>query len=184
MRFLTVTALLFAGISGAAAGPVLLTFSGTLGANCPSGQPTCTGTGVGLVKPGDAFSGSAIWDTATSGNNITSFSFTLPASEGLSVPSLPDAKVLFAGADATTIQVNLKSTTDNNFYVLFLPSTSQTCGGPTCAFAVTDGAFTQSVISNTFNSTLVALPEPGTNALVLAGLGLVGLLARGRGRTA
>lgn len=193
MRFPALSVVLLTVLSCASAGPVLLTFSGTMGSNCPPSTPTCSTTGVGVVMPGDAFSGAAVWDPATIGSNpsfptyalFTAFNLTFPSADGLTVAGIPSAQVIFAGTNFTggnpatplVIQVNVKSTADNNVYVLFIAPTPQSCGGPTCGFDVSNAGFTQGAFSNTFNSSLIALPEPGTGGIVLTGLGLVGALA-------
>jgi hypothetical protein len=196
MRYPALPVLLFTALSCASAGPVLLTFSGTMGSNCPPSPPGCSTTGVGVVKPGDAFSGTAVWDPATIGSNVsfpnyalfTSFSLTFPSADGLTVGSIPNPQVLFAGlnfiggnpATPNGIQVNIKSTADSNIYALFFPSTAQSCSGPICLFDVSNTGFTQFAAANTFNSTLA--PEPGTGGIVLTGFGLVGAGARLRRR--
>ena len=191
MRYPALPVLLFTALSCASAGPVLLTFSGTMGSNCPPsppGPPGCSTTGVGVVKPGDAFFGTAVWDPATIGSNpsfpnyalFTSFSLTFPSADGLTVGSIPNAQVLFAGLNFTGgnpatpngIQVDIKSTADSNIYQLSFMPTAQSCSGPTCGFDVSNVPFTQFAAANTFNSTLA--PEPGTGGIVLTGFGLVG----------
>jgi hypothetical protein len=202
MRYAALPVLLLTAVSSCAiASPVLLTFSGTIGSDCPASPPApagCSTTGVGPVLPGDAFSGTAVWDPATIGSNLsfpdyalfTSFSLAFPAADGLTVGSIPNAQVLFAGLDFTggnpatplSIQVVIESTADNNFYSLFFPSTAQSCSGPICGFDVSNASFTQFAPSNTFNSTLAPVPEPGTGGIVLTGFGLVGAVGWMRGR--
>lgn len=201
MRYPAFPILLFTALSCASASPVLLTFSGTIGSNCPASPPApagCSTTGVGLVQPGDAFSGTAVWDPATIGSNpsfpdyalFTSFSLAFPSADGLTVASIPSAQVLFAGIDFTggnpatpaDIEVNIKSTLDSNVYVLFIPPTAQSCSGPICGFDVSYDAFAQFAPSRTFNSTLATVPEPGTGGIVLTGFGLVGAVGWMRGR--
>jgi len=139
-----------------------------------------------------------VWDPATIGSDpsfadtalFTSFSLTFPSADGLTVGSIPNAQFLFGGANFTGgnpatpqgIQVNIKSTADSNVYVLFFPSTAQNCSGPICGFDVSNAPFTQFAASNTFHSTLVAVPEPGTGGIVLTGFGLVGAVGWMRGR--
>lgn len=201
MRYPALPVLLFTALSCASASPVFLTFSGTMGSNCPPSPPApagCSTTGVGPVLPGDAFSGTAVWDPATIGSNpsfpdyalLTSFSLTFPAADGLTVGSIPNAQVIFAGLDfvggnpaaPNGILVSIESTMDSKFYGLFFPSTAQSCSGPTCAFDVQNAPFTQYAASNTFNSTQVSVPEPGTGDIVLTGFGLVGAVVWMRGR--
>src|SRR6516162_7052324 len=98
MRSPVLPLVLLAALSFASASPVQLTFSGTIGSNCPASPPApagCSTTGLGPVHPGDAFSGAAVWDPATIGSNpsfptyalFTSFSLTLPSADGLTVAS-------------------------------------------------------------------------------------------------
>lgn len=201
MRYAALLVLLFTVFSCASASPLLLTFSGTIGSDCPASPPGpagCSTTGVGLVQPGDAFSGTAVWDPATIGSDpslptyalLTSFSLTFPTADGLTVGSIPDAEVLFAGvdfsggnpADPLDVEVNIESTMDNNIYVLFFPPTAQSCSGPICSFDVSNGSFTEFAPSSTFNSTQSPVPEPGTGGIVLTGFGLVGAVGWMRGR--
>jgi hypothetical protein len=115
---------------------------------------------------------------------------TLPSADGLTVASIPNAQYIFGGTNFTggnpatpaAIQVNIKSTADNNVYVLFFPPTPQSCSGPICGFDVTNASFTQYVTSNTFNSTLAPVPEPETGRIVLIGFGFVGAIAWMRNR--
>ena len=199
MRYLPV--LLVTAFSCASATPVLLTFSGTMGSACPPSPPApagCSTTGVGPVLPGDAFSGTAVWDPATIDSNpsfpdyalFTSFSLAFPSADGLTVGSIPNAQVLFAGLDfiggnpatPASVQVVIESTANSTDYSLFFPSTAQSCSGPTCAFDVTNTSFTQYAASNTFNSTLASVPEPGTGGILLTGFALVGAVGGMRGR--
>jgi hypothetical protein len=122
---------------------------------------------------------------------FSSFSLTFPSADGLTVASIPSPQVTFAGtnfagggnpATPQIIQVNINSTADNNFYVLFIPPTAQSCSGPICGFSVTNASFTQFATSNMFNSTLVPVPEPGTGGIVLMCFALVGAVGYVRGR--
>lgn len=201
MRYPALPVLLFTAFSCASASPVLLTFSGTMGSNCPAsppGPPGCSTTGVGLVQPGDAFSGTAVWDPATIGSNpsfpdialFTSFSLTFPSADGLTVGSIPNAQFLFGGAifiggnpaAPNGTQVNIKSTADSNIYVLFIQQQAQSCSGPICGFDVSNSPFTQYATANTFNSTVSTVPEPRTGGMVLMGFGLVGAVGWMGGR--
>jgi len=135
MRCLIISMLLLAGFTTAKAGTIVeLTFSGTFS------------NAFGNINAGDAFSGTAIWDTATVGANpafptdalLLNFSLTLPAGDGLSVTSLPDSRVKFAAANYTTatsgifanLQIN-ETLDGTNFYTFEFGAKSPSCS-PHC----------------------------------------------------
>lgn len=100
-------------IAGFAQADVLYTFSGTWGSS------------FGVVTAGDAFSATATWNPADMGmDSLTSFSYSAPASEGLSVASILSPQYLFGAANDSVspfvLQINLESTVDDNVYILFL----------------------------------------------------------------
>jgi hypothetical protein len=162
------------GLSPASLNAAILefSFSGTLG------------TGFGVLHTGDAFSGSGIWDDTTIGAHtpnfadLTSLTLNLPAADGLSVPSLPDAAVIFAGAGYSgsvfnEFQLNIKSSTDSNTYVFFIARTAG-CPPGVCNAAVTNANFTQTDRATSFSpSGPVTLPEPATSASVATGLAVL-----------
>jgi hypothetical protein len=180
--------LLFSTLSHA--GVVSFSFSGTWSSS------------FGVVQAGDAFSGTATWDTAAIGANpsfptyalLLSYSLTMPAGEGLSVASIPDSKVTFAGAHYIlsgpqpgcssfpcfeNLQINEQSSTDNNFYVFELGGTSGCVPGFHCNAEVANASFTTQDFAATYSvAGPTATPEPGTKVLILGGLILVAFCLR------
>lgn len=154
-------------IAGFAQADVLYTFSGTWGSR------------FGVVTAGDAFSATATWNPADMGMDpLTSFSYSAPASEGLSVASILSPQYLYGVANDTispfVLQIGLQSTVDDNIYVLFL--------GP-FGGAISNSSFTQDAIAS--NYTVIGpvnVPEPAASALVCAGLvcGLFALRSRAK----
>jgi hypothetical protein len=57
-------------------------------------------TSIGVIQVGEPFSGAATWDTGAAGA-LLSFSFTMPAAEGLSFASIPNSQLLSAGVSLT-----------------------------------------------------------------------------------
>jgi len=177
--------LLFSGL--AHAGVVSFSFSGTWSST------------FGVVQAGDAFSGTATWDTAAIGANpsfptyalLLSYSLTMPAGEGLSVDSIPDSKVLFAGAHYIltgpqpgcssfpcfeNLQINEQSSTDNNVYVFELGGVSGCVPAGHCDAEVANPSFTTQDFAATYGvAGPTATPEPGTSALIFGGLVLFAL---------
>ena len=149
-------------------------------------------TSLGLLSAGDSFSGSLTWDTdapnACPGNiayslciDLSSLTLNLPPSSGLSVTSLPDSKLNFAGAlyvgtppVLLNFQVNDKSSVDSQYYIFgFYPDSSDAFGGA----YVADVNFTHFLrTTNYVSSGPAAVPEPATISLLgiaaLAGLAL------------
>jgi hypothetical protein len=170
VRCLKFSVVLLAALTPFAAHAALMSasFSGTLVAS------------LGPVHAGDTFSGVATWDPASAtpcGTNrtcasFTSYSFTMPAADGLNITSLPDPKVLFAGAlylsgVFSSTQVNERSSADNTVYVFGF--------NPTGAF-FSNADFTQGISADPHTYRFVgptAVPEPGTSVLIIAGLGLI-----------
>ena len=178
MRYFTISLLLLIGTVPVRADLMGFSFSGTWAGN------------LGLIHDGDAFSGSLTWDSTSALNicpadplgrfcrPLLSFSFTMPAATGLTVPSIPNAQIPFAGALYASaagvfegIQVNEKSSVDNQFYIFF--------GGPT-RVSESNVDFSQTIFPRTFTST--PIPEPGSSVLTGTVLGLVGVLAWRRKR--
>jgi hypothetical protein len=175
VRYLKFSVLLLAGLTPFASHAALLSasFSGTWNGN------------LGPVHAGDTFSGIATWDPTSAtpcGTNrtcalLTSYSFTMPAADGFNITSLPDAKVLFAGAlylsgVFSSTQVNERSSADNTVYVFGF--------NPTGAF-FSNADFSQGVNPDPHTYRFAgptAVPEPGTSALVIVGLGLIMKLRR------
>lgn len=173
MGRLFLTALLLVAGPATTYGDVLsLSFSGTFGST------------LGVVDSGDAFSGTATWDDTTIGAHTPHFAdlitltLNLPPDDGLSVASLPDAAVPFAGAHYpgavfVNLQIDVKSSVDSNFYVFFIGATPG-CPPNKCNAAVTNVSFTQAEFASTFNTSgPTVVPEPAASAWVVTGLGLV-----------
>lgn len=151
---------------------VAVTFSGVWGGN------------LGPIQSGNAFSGTAAWDVSTVGAVVanqallTSFSFTMPAAAGLTISGIPNANVSFAGAhwngsQFDLLQINVRSTADNIFWVLFFGIAPGCSGVPACA-AFSNASFTQNVLSSSYSlAGPTAVPEPSTGMLFLSALGLV-----------
>ncbi len=154
---------------------VSATFTGIWGgcSQCPKN--------LGVIHSGDVFSGAATWDTNGMGA-LLSFSFTMPAAEGLSFASIPTPQVLSAEASSGT-HSNLhwieQSTADNNIYDFNI------------AFpAEFKGATVSSPSLNPFNDFLTffgqpysttgptPVPEPSTIGFLAGGLGLMWLVRR------
>jgi hypothetical protein len=143
-----------------------VTFSGVFGGS------------LGPVHAGDAFSGSGTWDTnALVGNFavLSSFTLTLPAGDGLSVP--PSA--LFAGAHWNgsafdNFQINDMSTVDHAIYVFFLSFTSVANGA-----AMSDAGFTQNIHTSSYQVTgPTVIPEPATGALSISASAVLAFILR------
>ena len=155
MRYLVLSTLLLAGIVPIQGALVSFSFSGTFG----------TGP-FGVIQAGDAFSGTATWDTSSI--ELSSLSLTFPAAYGLSVSSLTDPNVLWTRVNYTlvpppppckfcftsptctsfpcftSLQINEKSTVDGdsfNSYVLELGALSGCDPDGKCNADVWDGAF-------------------------------------------
>ncbi len=166
MRYLMTATLLLAGIGPARANIVEFSFSGTFAST------------FGVIQAGDSFSGDATWDTASVGVDpsfptfapLLSYTFNLPAADGLSVTALPDPAVLFAGANYpagafTFLQIDEKSTVDQATYVFFI--------GPVGA-SVTDVAFSKAELASQYGSSGPnPAPEPGSRAFAATVLGLL-----------
>jgi hypothetical protein len=179
MRRLLIAGLSLAALSSVTlrADLVSLSFSGTFGG------------ALGVVHSGDAFSGTAIWDDTTIGAHfpnfadVTSLTLALPPADGLSVASLPDAAVPFAGAHYpgavfVNLQIDVKSSVDSNFYVFFIGATPG-CPPNTCSASLTNVSFTQVDFASTFSvSGPTSVPEPATSVWMITGLGLVALFVR------
>jgi hypothetical protein len=152
------------------------TFSGTWGGN------------LGLIQTGAPFSGGLTWDNTTSTNvcpgsmtfsicrPLLSFSYTMPAATGLTVPSIPNPQILFEAALYGTggvfdaIQVNEQSSVDSNVYIFLLYF-----GGPGTNLQESNAAFTQSIFPSTLTTT--PIPEPGTG-FAAGTLALMAMMAR------
>lgn len=163
MRSLAMILLCLVGMIPAQAATLSLTFSGTF----PSA--------FGVIHAGDTFSGTATWNGAASGT-LQSASLTMPAGDGLSFASIPNAQVLGTGVSYTagvftTIQINVRSTVDSNVYVFFVNAT----GG-----AVSNATFTASEMATSYTATgpsvvVPPTPVPPTLLLTILALGCIGL---------
>jgi hypothetical protein len=180
----------------AMAGTLTFDFSATFASTCPVGSPAICVTSLGLIHDGDTVSGSATWNDQTVGASIpnfataTVFSFTGPAGEGLSTPA---SQVTFVGANYSgnvfvDLQINIRSTVDNNFYIFFMNSMPNAgCGGatPVCAAIAENVPGTQGVFAKSYiTRALFPTPEPSTVLSTTMGIGLVGILLVYRRRQA
>jgi hypothetical protein len=146
-------------------------------------------SGLGVVQAGDAFSVTATWDTSTVGSLpgfptfaplSTLSSFSLPSSEGFY-----PLQISFEGANYTSstsgifedIQIDLKSSTDGNIYILYLGSIPA-CNPDGCNADLASGS--RSVHADIYAVTgpsTATTPEPDSRALLPVGLVALALLS-------
>ena len=138
---------------------------------------------LGVIQRGDPFSGAATWDTGAPGA-LLSFSFTMPAADGLSFASIPNPQVLSAFADVsfgktTVLQWKEQSTADNNIYAFFIAiparlESAQVSSPSLDAFNLNLTFFGEP----SFTTGPTPVPEPSTIGFLAGGLGLMWLVRR------
>jgi len=192
MRYgLVVSVLLLTGLTPAYGDVDVFSFSGVWTAG--------NVTSLGLLSAGDSFSGSLTFDTAGAnacpGNstyslciNLSSLTLNLPAGSGLSVTSLPDPKLNFAGAlyvgnppTFLNFQVNDRSTVDGIFYIFgFYVGSGGAFGGA----YVADQDFTHYLATTSYSSRgPTPVPEPASWLLLAAPALAFAALRRRRSRS-